>query len=92
MNKRLSEVKVKIDELAKIIGATQNMLPTYGRSEQTARPHIEVDSRGYHFVIAERGEEFERHTSLDLDEILYDVFQVVTFSLACKYELEHRIH
>lgn len=91
MDKKLSGVKTKIDALAKIIGAPENILPTYGRSEQTARPHIEVDSRGYHFVIAERGEEFERHTSFDLDEILYDVFQVVTFSLACKYELEHRV-
>jgi len=92
MNQKLSEIKSKIDQLAKIIGASQDTLPTYGYSEQTARPHIEADSISYHFVIAERGQEFERHSSFDMNEILYDVFQVVTFELACKYELDHRIN
>jgi hypothetical protein len=44
---------------------------------------IEVDSVSYHFVTAERGQELERHTTFEIDEHLYDVFQCVTFELAC---------
>lgn len=38
-----------------------------------------------------RGQEIERHSSIDLDDILYWVFQGVTFSMAVKYEVAHRI-
>jgi hypothetical protein len=88
----LSEIKPMVDQLAERIGAPQNSLPTYGYSTQTGCPHIEVDSRGYHYVVAERGNEFMRHTTLDLDELLYDIFQSVTFGIACTYELDHRIN
>jgi len=66
-------------------------LPTYGHTEDFARPHIEVDSRGYHFVVVERGEELSRFTTRDLDDLLYQIFETTTFSLACDYELAHRI-
>src|SRR5688572_4009168 len=88
---KLSEIKAMVNRLAAKIGAPQNTLPTYGRSEQTGRPHIEVDSRGYHYVIAERGQEFERYTTSDIDECLYKIFADVTFELSTKFELAHRV-
>jgi hypothetical protein len=91
MEPGLLEVKSIIEGLAEKIGASPNMLPTYGYSEETARPEIQLDSRGYHFVVSERGHETERHITFDLDEILYEVFDGVTFALACTYELNHRI-
>jgi len=87
----LSEIKTEVDRLAAQIGASGNILPTYGRSEDGARPHIEVDSRGYHYVVVERGQELARLTTNELDELLYNIFESMTFSLACKYELAHRI-
>jgi hypothetical protein len=91
MEPGLLEVKSIIEGLAEKIGASPNMLPTYGYSEETARPEIQLDSRGYHFVVSERGHETERHITFDLDEILYEVFDGVTFALACTYELNHRV-
>jgi hypothetical protein len=88
----LSEIKELVDQLAERIGAPQNTLPIYGNSEQGDGVYVEVDSRGYHYVVAERGNEFKRHTTLDLDELLYDIFQSVTFGIACTYELNHRIY
>ena len=90
MKSTLSEIKASVDQFAERIGAPQNTLPTYGYSEHTARPHVEVDTRGYHFVIVERGEELERHTTSDLDELLYQIFTNVTFALSGKYERDHR--
>lgn len=77
-------------DLADRIGVSGNDLPTFGYSEDFARPHIEVNERGIHYVVVERGSELMRVTSDDVEEILWHVFQSVTFSLACDYELAHR--
>ena len=91
MKSTLSEIKASVDQLAERIGAPQDALPTYGYSEHTARPHVEVDTKGYHFIIVERKEELERHTTPDLDELLYQVFTNVTFAISGKYEHAHRM-
>lgn len=77
----LAQIKVEIDRRASRIGASGNLLPTYGDTEDFARPHIEVDSRGYHRVVVERGVERDRITTPDLDELLYQVFRGITSSL-----------
>lgn len=87
----LAEIEAEVNYLASRIGAAGTVLPTYGRTEDFARPHIEVDTRGYHFVVVERGEELRRDTTRDLSELLYFVFETITFSLACKHELHHRV-
>jgi hypothetical protein len=88
----LKQIKSEVDRMAAIIEAAEcSALPTYGHSEDFARPHIEVDSGGYHFVVVERGQEQSRFATPDLDELLYLIFQTVTFSLACDYELAYRI-
>ena len=90
--KTLTEIKAEVDRRAAAIGAAgHHSLPTYCHTQDFARPHIEVDSRGYHFVIVERGQEQSRFTTRDLDDLLYQIFQTITFSLACDYELAHRI-
>ena len=90
MQMTLAEIKATVDQLAERIGASGYALPTYGHSDDGARPHIEVDSRCYYYVIVERGQELERITTHDVDELLYHVFGNITFSLACKFELAHR--
>ena len=88
---RLKQIESEVERLALRIGASNNVLPTFGFSEQFGRPHIEVDGSGYHYVVAERGEELKRLTTQSLDDLLYNVFQSVTFTLAVAYELKHRI-
>ena len=87
----LTAIQAEVERLAAVIGASGYDLPTYGYSEDFARPHIEVDAGGYSYVVVERGQELSRMTTPDLDELLYCVFESVTFSLAVKYELAHRI-
>jgi hypothetical protein len=82
-------IKSRIDALAAKIGAPADLLPTYGSSRDFAHPHVEYDGR-YHFVVVERGQELQRHTSLDIDDILYAVFEGITHSMASNYELHHR--
>ena len=86
----LAEIKTEVDKMADKIGASGYILPTYGHTEDGARPHIEVDARGYHFVVVERGQELRRMTTSVLNDLFYAVFEGVTFSLATAYELVHR--
>jgi hypothetical protein len=87
----LREIEERVRDLAARIGATDRTLPTFGRSEGSARPHIEVDRSGLHYLVVERGEELNRITTRDFRELLWTVFKDVTFSLACDFELRHRV-
>jgi Immunity protein 63 len=88
----LSEIKTEVDRQAAVIGAAEHhALPTYGHTQDGARPHIEVDSRGYHLVVVERGQEQERFTTRDHDELLFRIFKSVTHELAFAYELAYRV-
>jgi hypothetical protein len=85
------QIRSCIDRLARKIGAPPQILPTYGHSNDAGRPHIELDWKSYHFVVVERGQELERRTTRDLDELLYWVFEGITFDMACQFELRNRI-
>ena len=89
--KTLAEIEADVHRLAGRIGASGYVLPTYGDTADGARPHIESDANGYHYVVVERGQELRRDTTDDLDELLYLVFETVSFGLACDYELAHRV-
>ncbi|HEY9219266.1 MAG TPA: Imm63 family immunity protein [Phenylobacterium sp.] len=85
----LAELEAEVVALARRIDAPADLLPTFGVSQDGARPHLEVDVR-YHFVVVERGVELERRSTQDLQVLLYWTFETVTFSMATAWELRHR--
>lgn len=87
----LREIQREVERRAAVIGAPAALLPTYGSSEDFARPHIEVDGRGYHLVVVERGVEASRATTRDLDELLFLVFHNVTSGMASDDDLVRRV-
>ncbi len=88
----LERIKSRVESLGSIINAPEYLLPTYGHSKDFGHPHIEIDPSGLlHYVIMERGKELERKSTDDVDELLYWVFSGITFSIACSFELRHRI-
>lgn len=90
--KTLSEMQNLAKDLARRINAPTNLLPTFSSPIGDATPNIEVDNSGlYHFVISERGTEYERKITSDLNDLMYWIFSGVTFSLACDYELKNRV-
>jgi len=52
---------------------------------------IYVENSKYYYIIMERGQLNKRFESKDLEEVLYPLFESITFSLASDYELNHRI-
>jgi hypothetical protein len=87
----LAEIEKLVRSLAARIDAHDGMLPTFGYSEDGARPHVEIDSRGFHYVVVERGQEQSRSTTRDQDELLRLVFNSITFDLACSFEVRNRV-
>lgn len=53
-------------------------------------PFVEIDADQYHYVIEERGQELERRSTADADELLYWLISDVVFRIALAYELQHR--
>jgi len=82
---RLAFVAREVDLLASQIGAPPSQLPTYGRSEDMARPHVEVAGRFLSWVVVERGNEIDRKTTRDLDELLYWIFRSVAAGMASDF-------
>lgn len=89
--KQLKEIEKEITRMASIIGATAEQLPSFGESRDLGYPHIEVDDYSYHYVVVERGQELERTSTSDFEELLYHVFSSATHTIAFKYELDNRI-
>lgn len=91
MNPELDDIKTLVDSLAEKIKAPQNLLPTYGRTVDSAHPHVEIDSNcQLYYVVVERGEELRRESAIDNNDLLFRIFEGVTFSMACNFELKHR--
>ena len=87
---KMEAIKSKIENLASRINAPKEYLPTYGFSEDFAKPHIEVNDNEFHWVVVERGQELERRQTTDEKELLFWVFDSVTFEMATRLELENR--
>ncbi|NML63601.1 hypothetical protein HHL22_00100 [Hymenobacter sp. RP-2-7] len=87
----LGALEAVVKALGQQLDAPPELLPTFGYNRDFAYPEVRVSQAGYHWVIVERGREEENRVFAQLDELLYQVFESVTFSLASSYELRHRI-
>ena len=84
------ELRTRLEtELTKIDGDT-GLLPEINNSNDFAKPFIEIDGYGYNYVCRERGEEIFRKIPFDIEELLFEVFDNVTFEMASKWELKNR--
>jgi hypothetical protein len=86
----LARIKASVVALAKTIGAPETSLPTYGNSEDFARPHIEAIGECVYFVVVERGRELVRESYVDDDALLEQVFNGVASQMASDFELRNR--
>lgn len=87
----LGALEAVVRALGQQVQAPPELLPTFGRNEDFARPELRVSKVGYHWVIVERGREEENQVFEQLEELLYQVVESITFSLASSYELNHRV-
>ena len=88
--KELDWFRAEVERLAAVIDAPPEYLPTYGYSKDFARSHVEFRDGRYHFVVGEGGRELERVSSVDPRDILYEVFEAITFTMAGDHEVRRR--
>jgi hypothetical protein len=86
----LSRLEGWVRRLGEAIDAPERLLPTFGRSADLGRPHIESGRDALHYVVVERGEELTRQNTTDPNTLLEWVFEHVSFSMASTWELAHR--
>jgi hypothetical protein len=87
----IGEIEQKIKQLANQIHAPDDLLPTFGYSNYDGTPHIEVNNVAYYYIVIERSIKITDLQTFELDTLLYWVFDSITFSMAVRYELAHRV-
>ncbi|WP_163323020.1 Imm63 family immunity protein [Draconibacterium mangrovi] len=88
---RYRHIRKKVKELAWKINVPDDLLPYYNYSNGEQSPLIEIASNGkLHYVRIERGTEFERKTTEDVDELLYWIYSGITATMSINYELDNR--
>ena len=83
----LNRIRTIVKEYGSLIGVPTASVFAAPRGDGS--PYIEIGD-AYQFVVEERGIELERRKTSDLDELLYWLFDGITFSIAFDYELFHR--
>ena len=86
----LKRIERRVRELATLIQAPDAALPTFGTSEDGARPHVEVVGELPYYVVVERGKELVREGFVNENVLLERVFGAVTFGMAVTFEVQNR--
>jgi hypothetical protein len=86
----ITTIRKKVREYGKKINAPKKLLTIRTTSDGFATPYIEINKESYNYVVSERGTEFKRKKTTDLDKILYWIFKDIVFELASEFELNHR--
>jgi len=79
---KLPQIEGKIREFAAIIHAPEEFIPTFGSSNQTGLPHIEINDGHYTLIVCQKGEELSRETFDNVDALVFKVLQDISFSMA----------
>ena len=80
----------EIKRLGNIIKVPSEKYPSMKQSKD-AHPYVEMHGRQFYFVIKERGTVYTKKEFNTMEELLFEVFDNITFSMAMDYELKHRI-
>jgi hypothetical protein len=86
-----STIQKKVYELGAKGGIPINYLKIFNSSPQDGTPHIQLNDETYDYVIEERGCEFSRRKTSNLDELLYWILNDASSRYAFDYELQNRI-
>ena len=84
----LPQIEGKIRKFAAIIDAPEEYIPTFGSTNQSGLPHIEINDGKYTVIVCENDIELSRETFENADELVFKVLQDISFSMASDQVLE----
>ena len=84
MHLTLPQIEGKVREFTQIINAPQDFIPTFGYSNQSGLPNIEIQNDTYYLVVSENGKKISKKSTKDPDELLFMIMHTITLSMACE--------
>jgi hypothetical protein len=90
MIKELEEIKEQYLGFAKVIGAPMKFINFYDKPQDLGYAHVEYDNGIFYYVVTEKGQELERKSAKDKNELLFWLIQRVSLDMALEYEKTHR--
>lgn len=87
----INVVNKEINEKGALINAPENLLWIRVSPRGDGSPHVEITDHKAFYVASERGMEIFRKEAHNLDELLFFIFETITFTMACDYECKNRI-
>lgn len=91
MQKKINSIKNEYYRIAKQLKAPKLYIQFAETPRHDGSPHIEYEGDEFHYVITERGSEYERRKTKNPDDILFWLVSDITFSMAADFELYNRI-
>ena len=91
----LSEIEEIVNKVNEDLGLDKNKLPSYGTTNDHNPTFVMVNDDGYSlFIFDPYHDNEDQHliiSTLDINELLFEIFEEATFFIASKYELENRV-
>ncbi len=87
----IQEIYEQVQALSRKIGATPGLLPTFGTSELNGKPYIVIRGDTYYYLANDRDVVTINRQTASLQELLYWIFDEITYQMGAAYELEHRV-
>ncbi len=85
------QIQKIINDYSKRIGLNINDVTLRDMPSGLGEPDLEISDDYYHYVICERGSELSRESFLDVDDFIYEFFEMVTSMVAGEYEQDNSI-
>jgi hypothetical protein len=87
----IETINHEINIKGNLIDAPKRLLCIPVRPTGDGTPYVEIKDNKCFYVSSERGIEYFRKEINGLDELLFLIFESVTFSMACDFEANNRI-
>ena len=85
------QVQDIVNDYGRKIGLSTNDVILRKKPSGFGEPYLEISGGYYHYVICERGSELSRESFLDVDDFIYEFFEMVTSRVAGEYEQENSV-
>lgn len=87
----IQEIYSQAKELAGKIAATPELFPTFGTSDLSGRPYIVIKEDTYYYMVNDRDTVSIKRQTTNAQDLLYWIFNDITYQMGCAYEAEHRV-
>lgn len=84
-------IQNEVFRLGSKVNAPHNSLIILTKPSDYGKPYLHISEDRYEYIFSERGYEFSRKSTKDLDELFYWIIYPVVHQMAVEYELLHRV-